>query len=112
MRFMPVSLLREMISLPPLSLHSENQPCLEVSLIIPARKSAHSLEQAVSEADAFMSTRFPNSYEIILVPNPGPEDSSDLSTQTASELSTRFKAVRVHIHTLPPGKGAAIRTGF
>ncbi|MEO5969374.1 MAG: methyltransferase domain-containing protein [Bdellovibrionia bacterium] len=113
---MPASLLKEMIPLPPLSFQPSPpgnlDGSLDVSLIIPARNSTHSLEQTVREADAFLSTRFLNSYEIILVPNPSPGDTSDLSIQTALELSTRFPAVRVHTHTSPPGKGAAIRTGF
>ncbi len=85
---------------------------VEVSLIIPARNSAHSLEQAVGEADRFLRARFQHSYEIILVPNPSLQDKLDLSREAAQDLATRFPAVRVHPHALPPGKGAAIRTGF
>jgi len=117
---MPASLLREMIPLSPLKFQTTpgQEDTLEISLIIPARKSTHALEQSVREADAFLSARFPKSphapysYEIILVPNPSPGDLSDLSIQMAHDLATRFPAVCVHPHNLPPGKGAAIRTGF
>jgi dolichyl-phosphate beta-glucosyltransferase len=108
---MPTSLLKEMIPLPALQFKPIHD-LIDVSLIIPARRSAHSLELAVQEADAFLKSRFPDSYEIVLVPNPSPNDPSDLSIQIAHALSTKFPTVRVHVHTLPPGKGAAIRTGF
>ena len=116
---LPMSpLFKEMRPLPRFQ-PTVTEESLQVSLIIPARESAHTLEQAVQEADQFLRTRFNNSYEIILVPNPAPSEGKresnsrvDLSTQTSQYLATRFPAVRVHPHSLPAGKGAAIQTGY
>lgn len=85
-------------------------PTLEVTLLIPARNSAHALENTVRHADAFLSKHYP-SYEIILIPNPG-TDSHDRSLEVAQALASRFPSVRVEPHPGLPGKGAALRTGL
>ncbi|MBI2712425.1 MAG: glycosyltransferase [Bdellovibrio sp.] len=83
---------------------------VEVSLVIPAKNSTHSLETTVREAHAYLLNRFSNSFEIILVPNPsGPDDPSD---RVAESLARQLDQVRVVPHEKPPGKGAALQTGI
>ncbi|MFL5813187.1 MAG: glycosyltransferase family 2 protein [Bdellovibrionia bacterium] len=84
---------------------------LEVTLLIPAKNSAHALESTVLEAREFFGKNFSDSYEIILIPNPG-NDKNDLSTEIANKLSARFSEVKVVLHEGAPGKGAALRTGI
>ena len=109
---MSTSLLTEMQPLSPLENLPLQDGTLEVSLIIPAKNSTHTLETTVIEAHRFLSERFPESFEIILVPNPAPHNPDDHSTSIAYALEKRFSSVRVFPHTTPPGKGAAIRKGF
>lgn len=106
------SLLSELKSLPPLDLSKTPQASLEVSLIIPAKNANHSLEATVQEAHTYLEKRFKDSFEIILVPNPTPGDTKDLSTEISYELSRKYHSVQVVPHLSPRGKGAAIRTGF
>src|SRR5581483_3278754 len=84
---------------------------MEVSLLIPARSSAHALEHTVSQAHGYLSSRYKD-FEIILIPNPGAEGPADRSGEVARELSSRFGRVKVAPHAGAPGKGAALRTGF
>jgi len=87
-------------------------PTTEVSLIIPARNASESLRNTVLEAHTFLAQRYPNAFEIILVPNPPPGDQKDQSVSKAEELASQFQNVLCHPHYAPPGKGAAIRTGL
>jgi len=91
---------------------------LQVSLIIPARDGSASLNTTVREAYAFLSKHYPNSFEIILVPNNSVPNNSPLlkdpTQQVAEQLAASIPEVQVipHLPPLPPGKGAALRTGF
>jgi dolichyl-phosphate beta-glucosyltransferase len=85
---------------------------LGVSLLIPARSSAHSLEGTVKEAHRYLASRFPGDFEIVLVPNPGPDAAADRSEEVARSLAERFPEVRVAPHAGMAGKGAALKTGF
>ncbi|MFZ9595680.1 MAG: glycosyltransferase [Bdellovibrionia bacterium] len=108
---MPISVFKEMIPLAPLSSESFAQSQLQVSLIIPARQSAETLEETVKQAHAYLKTRYPGQFEIILVPNPKPGDLSDPSIELSWAIAQRSTQVRVVPHLSPPGKGAALRTG-
>lgn len=88
------------------------EPSVEVSLLIPARSSAHALETTALRALEFLGRRFPGSHEILLIPNPGPGRSGDRSEEIAAGLADRFAEIRVIPHREAPGKGAALRTGM
>ncbi len=109
------SILAELSPLPPLDLkvpRMGDAPSLAVSLIIPAKNSHHTLSKTVQEANEFLKTRYIDSFEIILVPNPAPNEPQDESTRVAYELEKKYPHVRVCPHEFPRGKGAALRTGF
>jgi dolichyl-phosphate beta-glucosyltransferase len=86
-------------------------PTLDVSLLIPARSSAHALEGTVVEARRYLASRFER-FEIVLIPNPGADAATDRSGDVARSLATRFPEVKVVPHEGIAGKGAALRTGF
>ena len=109
---MSISILKEMKGLRPLDRSALPEADLEVSLIIPARNSSHTLEATVTEAHEYLRRRYGSSFEIILVPNPDPENPGDQSIDVAHALAERFQEVRVCPHFTPRGKGAAVRTGF
>ncbi len=91
----------------------EGEPSREVTLLIPARNSAHALERTVQEAVAYFSAQWPNQFEVILIPNPGHRDREDRSIEVAEKLARDFPdRVRVVPHRELPGKGAALRTGM
>jgi dolichyl-phosphate beta-glucosyltransferase len=96
--------------LAPIPNFMEQPPSLDVSLLIPAKNSAHSIQATVNEAMRFLDGAFPNSYEIILIPNPG-NDTQDATLKIAEELAARHSVVRCIPHRDLPGKGAALRTG-
>ena len=85
-----------------------------ISLLIPAKSSAHALEHTVAEAHRFFTDEFPGRFEIILIPNPKPPGipDPDRSTEVADELARRYDHVSVARHIEPVGKGAALKTGF
>ncbi len=87
-------------------------PQVEVSLVIPARNASQTLETTIDDAHSFLQQRYGQLFEIILVPNPAPDDLMDPSIQIAEKLTEKFKEVRSCPHLFPPGKGAAIRTGL
>lgn len=88
---------------------------LDFSLLVPARRSAHSLERTVVEAVRFFAAWEPGkpcAFEIILIPNSRSGDLTDQSLGVAKELARRFPSVvKVAPHESAPGKGAALRTG-
>jgi hypothetical protein len=69
------------------------------------------LERTVAQAHEFLSKRFGDAYEIILIPNPPPGRHSDRSVEASQALAARYPNVVVVPHFHPPGKGAAIRSG-
>lgn len=101
-------LLREMRPLDA-ALQRASDPRLAVTLLIPAHSSAGSLERTVEEAHRFLSERFGDSFEIVIVPD---EASSDRSVEIAHMLEDRLPHVGVAPHSGVAGKGAALRTGF
>ncbi len=101
--------------LPPPTHSPEKTGDLDVSLLIPAREATHALEETLTKAHSFLSQRFGESFEIILIPNPPPGPHTDASIRLSEELAQRLTRVRVVPHVAPPerpGKGAALRTGF
>jgi dolichyl-phosphate beta-glucosyltransferase len=103
------SIFLELQPLRPLPWPREAHSELEVSLVIPAKNSTHALAATVREAHSYLTSRFGNSFEIILVPNlSGPEDQSEV---VAKKLASELSQIRVILHEAPPGKGAALRTG-
>jgi glycosyltransferase involved in cell wall biosynthesis len=86
-----------------------NEPDLAVTLLIPARSSAPSLERSVRMCHAAMSAQFGDDFEIIIIPD---ASSGDHSVMLAEQLSATYS----HVSSIPyhgrPGKGAALRTGF
>ena len=85
---------------------------LEVSLLIPCKSSGHALRGTVRQAHAYLTRHYPGSFELILIPNPGPGNSDDSSTDIALALEGELPGVRCVPHLGPSGKGAALRTGF
>jgi len=109
------SIVAELSSLPNLDaevLRKLESSSLAVSLIVPARNSHHTLAETVQQAHEFLRVRYQESFEILLVPNPAPNDPHDESTQVSYELEKKYPQVRVCLHSHPRGKGAALRTGF
>src|SRR5258708_1043356 len=90
----------------------KDAPTLEATLLIPAKNSAHALEGTVQEAHRFMSSAFPRSFEIVLIPNPTRSEKNDHSVEVAESLARRYPEVLVRSHCERPGKGAALRTGM
>jgi glycosyltransferase involved in cell wall biosynthesis len=109
---MITSVLPELKPLMPLKTLPQKEGDIDVSLIIPARNAASTLKQTVQEAHSYLSRCFPGSFEIILVPNPAPNDQKDQTLMVAKSLANQFNSIRICPHDLPPGKGAALRTGF
>src|ERR1035437_5756609 len=85
---------------------------LGVSLLIPAKNSAHALEATTLEAHRFLRARFARDFEIILIPSPRAANPEDRSLEVAQGLAARLDGVRVVPHLGTVGKGAAIQTGF
>jgi SAM-dependent methyltransferase len=107
----------EMRAMPGLDRTRLNESSLEVSLLIPARGAETSLEETVRQAHAYLSDAFKDRFEIILIPNPPlypkPGAAPDRSIEVSEHLARRYPSeVRVAVHRLPQGKGAALRTGF
>ncbi|MEK6706062.1 MAG: methyltransferase domain-containing protein, partial [Bdellovibrionota bacterium] len=92
---------------------SQNDPRpLAVSLLIPARNSAHTLEKTVTVAHTYLTSRYRQDFEIILIPNSDPKTADDGSLGAAKLLAKRFNNIIVCPHNAPVGKGAALKTGF
>ncbi len=89
---------------------------IDISLLIPARRSGHSLKTTVEAAHRFFTQNQKNteaSFEIILIPNATTKEMNDDSTLTiANDLCRRFSEVKISLHSGPVGKGAALKTGF
>lgn len=92
----------------------------EISLLIPARNASSTLENTLQKAHAFLTRHYPGvgQFEIILIPNPAPSQNGNEQDPTnvlSKTLSQKYPSVRSIPHLCPPnppGKGAAIRTGF
>ncbi|HAR41094.1 MAG TPA: hypothetical protein DCS07_00420 [Bdellovibrionales bacterium] len=106
-----MAFLQEIQDLPCLEFAS-GEPPVEVSLLIPARNAGEVLEHTVSTAHAFLSRQFGSNFEIVLIPNPAAGNPADHSIDVSEALARRYSQIRVVPHLSPPGKGAALRTGF
>jgi 2-polyprenyl-6-hydroxyphenyl methylase/3-demethylubiquinone-9 3-methyltransferase len=89
---------------------------VDISLLIPCRKSSHSLENTVSQTYDFFS-RYKkdtgDSFEIILIPNgTQTEKITDPTFEVARKVAERIPEVKCIPHTGQAGKGAALKTGF
>lgn len=109
-------LIQELKALPEVNLEGFQNPkgtlstSIEVSLVIPAKNSFETLQNTVSQAHRYLSDRFGQGFEIILVPNPV-SGMGDPAVEVAQSIAANHPGVRVVPHQSPPGKGAAVRTG-
>ena len=111
-------LLRDMKRLPPLTesparaeVPATDRPRL--SLLIPARNAADTIERTLREAQLALSAICgDSSFEIVAVPNPKPGDLADRTEEVIRSLGAELPSVVIAPHQRPPGKGAALRTGF
>ncbi|MCM2279952.1 MAG: glycosyltransferase [Oligoflexia bacterium] len=103
---------RAELSALPRAIPRHAEPSLEISLIIPARHAGPTIEAVLAEAHRFLSRLEPGSFEILIVPNPRPGDISDDTDAAARRAAAAHPEIRVVPHLAPPGKGAALRTGF
>jgi 2-polyprenyl-3-methyl-5-hydroxy-6-metoxy-1,4-benzoquinol methylase len=89
---------------------------VDISLLIPARKSAHSLEDTVLQTHRFLTEhkkQTGDTFEIILIPNgTKTEKLTDPTFDVARKLSEKISEVKNVPHTGPAGKGAALKTGY
>jgi len=82
----------------------------ELSLIIPARGAEAFLESSLAKAmTAFTELDCP--FEIIVVPNAGPEESRSTEERALALAAQSDGRIRVVPHRGAPGKGAAVATG-
>lgn len=100
-----------MQSLSPIATEQIQYNGLRLSLLIPAHRCGGVLEHTVISMRDFLQRQFPNEYEIVIIPN-GPLVEGDQTYAVAEELASRFLEVKLVNHQVPPGKGAALRTGF
>ncbi len=84
----------------------------EITLLIPARSAAHVIRDTVTEASRFLSSRFGNSFEILIITNSPVHRPEDPTFDEAKRLSERFPSVRVLRWDGAGGKGSALRQGF
>ncbi len=86
------------------------EAAISVTLLIPARSAAHSLAATTNAAHAFLSREFPDSFEIILIPND--PDGETATVDVARKMEGQYPEVRSATLDGPPGKGTALRSGF
>ncbi len=85
-------------------------PSLQVSFLIPAHRCPELLERNIPTLVQFVQKHFPRQAEIVIVPNPCPEDSPTLA---AAEVSARrHSIVRVCRTASQAGKGLALKEGL
>lgn len=85
-----------------------------ISVIIPAKDAETFLENTVATLDRFLKTEVQRPYEILIVPN-GFSEAAMRENATficAEKISETNAQVKCYPHFAPPGKGAAVRTGF
>jgi glycosyltransferase involved in cell wall biosynthesis len=90
-----------------------------ISLIIPCKICEESIEDTVAALFTYCSFRFPQSFEIIVVPNPIPTEASLAEfvekfppLQKLMKFAARHSEVKVVAHHGRPGKYGAIKTGL
>ena len=79
---------------------------VEVTLLIPAKSSGHSLDNAVTEAHRFLADRFGEAFEIILIPNPVAVADGTIRRQSLHRLRSVCARARCPARR-EPGKGGA-----
>ncbi len=82
-----------------------------ISVLIPARSSSHCLQPTVETLVSHLKPRY-NQFEILIVCNRAPSEADDGTETLAEALAQAHPEVRKVIHTGPPGKGIALKTGF
>jgi dolichyl-phosphate beta-glucosyltransferase len=97
--------------LPSLAAGQRPAPELSVSFLIPARHCGGFLEHTVVSVRDYLSNRFPNDFEIILIPNGTPSEDG-LTYEVVEALARRFPEVKTVPHPVAQGKGVALQTGF
>jgi len=83
------------------------KPTYRLSLVIPAWNECHTIQQAIAEADAALST-ITADYEIIVVDDGSMDDTAAL-VEAAAQDNPQVRLLR---HDGNRGYGAALRTGF
>jgi glycosyltransferase involved in cell wall biosynthesis len=106
-------------SLPFVSSMQTNSVVPKISFLVPAKGGANILGSTIEQIHSYLKSKFEDSFEIILVPNPIRMDSNlplpeaDAEVlKVACDLKRRFKELRVIPHSSPRGKSAALKTGF
>jgi dolichyl-phosphate beta-glucosyltransferase len=101
----------EIHSLTPLDNDQKQSSALRVSLLIPAFHCSETLEHTVLSIRDYLQSQFPDAFEILIIPN-GIQVDGGRTFEVAEVLAGRFPEVKMVIHEVPLGKGAALRTGF
>ncbi|MBY0371247.1 ChbG/HpnK family deacetylase [bacterium] len=83
-----------------------------ISVLIPARASAHCLESTVRALHQFHQARWPDQFELLIICNRATDDADDGSEAIAARLAAELPQVRNLQHEGKPGKGVALKTGF
>jgi glycosyltransferase involved in cell wall biosynthesis len=101
----------EIRSLPSLPPHPKSGRELLISFLIPAHNCGAVLERTVVRVWEYLRSRYPDDFEIIIIPN-GKPLGEDRTYEISKHLMRRFSEVRTVPHISPRGKGAALRTGY
>jgi glycosyltransferase involved in cell wall biosynthesis len=105
------SLWGKIHSLPPLDMYQKQSSALLVSFLIPAFHCSETLEHTVLSIRDYLQRQFPDAFEILIIPN-GIQVDGGRTFKVAEDLARRFPEVKIIMHKVPLGKGAALRTGF
>jgi glycosyltransferase involved in cell wall biosynthesis len=81
-----------------------------VSFLIPAHHCQDLLAKNIPQLVAFLSGQYGRHFEVILIPNPVPEDRDTL--EMARSLAKRYGKVKLCESALRAGKGLALKEGF
>lgn len=85
----------------------------QLSILIPARNSAHCIENTVAKLEGFLATQLPElGYEILLLPNRADSENVDRTEEVARSIAVKSPRVRVVDQKSELGKGAAVRNGI
>jgi predicted glycoside hydrolase/deacetylase ChbG (UPF0249 family) len=84
-----------------------------VSFLVPARNASLFLERTIATIHKFLSSRFDERFEILIIPNGDDGIEYTRTVEVAQVLATQYSNIKVCPHTSSiHGKGAALKTGF
>jgi len=90
---------------------SPEQNLPQFTLIIPVRRPPPQFREHLREIWVFLAEQGLLPFEIVLIPNSAPDDSTDPASDWCAELAAELQSVRSVPHAGQPGKGAALKTG-